>query len=242
MMNMESIIGTVIRKMSMSDSSGVSSSSAITSPPNSPGESGSEFRFGSFTSSTNSNNIQGKDTPLPTQTATEAVSSNNTTIKQRPPPSSPRPVIRITVEPVSSEDDSEEDGGSSIFLELSESGTGLSDKTLIEIDGLIDDCGIMMVTCSEVESGSGSDSDQNGLFCGDINDSSYLETGHPSRHKLLARVHSSPIHSHANLSDGSEEVEGDGGGGDEKGDDGGLKVEECNKPKRRNTIADIFRW
>lgn len=250
---MEGMIGTFIRKLSVSDSgvSTVSSSSAVMSPlSSSPGESctysGDESRSGSFTSH---NNIRGKDTPLPDITTINdetSVTATNTShivptvphLKQRPQSTLTRPVIRITVEPVSSsEDESEGEGGSSIFLELSESGTGLSDKTLIEIDGLIDDCGIM-VTCSEVEeSGSsvGEDNDRN--YCGDINESSYLETGHPQHKKFLGRVESSP--NHQNLSDGSDECEREG---KEENGEGGLKVEEGPKPKRRNTIADIFRW
>jgi len=181
------------------------------------------------------------------------------------------PLIRITVEPVSSEDDSDAD--SSIFLELSE--TGLSDKTLAELDGIIEDSGIM-VSCDEVEdSFAGDNSSEIQMDQMDeiahpdfINDSSSLLES-PCSHKSR-RTDSSP--SHTNLSEegafsASSAEEGDNGSSGGEGSGGGvgggrrvssscnvvpssegdgpvsssLKVEEI-KPRRRNTIADIFRW
>lgn len=255
---MEGFIETVMRKMSTSDDSGLSTS---------PGES-NESRSGSFSSESN---MQGKDTPAPISSPitvnsvlsanpSNATSSPNQLIKQssgfHQHSICNRPVIRITVEPVSSDDsDGEDDQDSSIFLELSESGTGYSDKTLIELDTLIDDVGIM-VACEPIHDGEVGDNDhdhqlqthQRRHHSEEFLSCDYLD--HLSGKLVVA----SP--SQTNLSDGSDE-NNSGGSGDvnretnnnnqkeggvgEGCDEGGLKVEEI-KPRRRNTIADIFRW
>ncbi|XP_021944224.2 ecotropic viral integration site 5 ortholog isoform X1 [Folsomia candida] len=231
---MESFIESVTRKMSVSDDSGVSSGGT------SPGE--SESRSGSFSYS--QLNMRGKDTPLPSSINNNLSNSNAASTKTIPTTMKPRqsafqrPLIRITVEPVSSDDSGgeEDDQDSSIFLELSESGTGYSDKTLIEIDGLIEDEGIM-VSCEPVD-----DDGHHHHHHDDLLVSEYLD--HSGN-----RVHSSP--SHTNLSDGSEENSGSGErdqnnkevdniAGDNGG--GGLKVVDKPIARRRNTIADIFRW
>jgi hypothetical protein len=167
------------------------------------------------------------------------------------------PLIRITVEPVSSEEDSDAD--SSIFLELSE--TGLSDKTLAELDGIIEDSGIM-VSCDEVEDSFSGDNELQIDVVGEselINDPSLVEdslSSSPNSKSKLGffgrRTRSSPSHTNLSEEASSSNEEGDGGSSGGGGGGGGgsalvdgdatsLKVEEI-KPRRRNTLADIFRW
>ena len=124
-----------------------------------------------------------------------------------------KPFVTITVEPVSSDDNSDVD---SIFFELSE--TEASDRTL----GDLDDCS-MVVRCKTADS-EAPDGEITFECETDSNGPSFL-----SPHKSnLTRANSSPISDTA-----FSEIDSEGFSS--------LKIEP-EQPRRRNTISDIFRW
>jgi len=133
------------------------------------------------------------------------------------------PTITITVEPVSSDDECSEPDSSCIFFELSETET--SDKTVAELD----DSRIILAcerkrSVSEAESGSHKDHGELTFECLGRGQSG---SSFPPDHKSgLIRANSSPEDANLSVLDSGSETS--------------LKLEE--KPRRRNTIADIFRW
>ncbi|CAG7836729.1 unnamed protein product [Allacma fusca] len=149
------------------------------------------------------------------------------------------PIITITIDQVSSDEDSEA-GSSSVFYE-----TGFSDKTVTMATAyeniidpeqdhnsdqeLVDSDADLHPTCDSGDDTTGSQDEEalqdEPVSDGD-GDASLLSPPHKSK---LRRLNSSTL-SQSNLSDISESET-----------ENALKVEEL-RPKRRNTLADIFRW
>lgn len=132
-----------------------------------------------------------------------------------------KPLITITVEPVSSDECSEsEPDDSCVFFELSETET--SEKTVEEQEDRI-----IMASCERKRSDS------------------VVESESRRSERAFQRLTGSPMTSYArrksDLMRANSSPEDANFAGIDSGYESSLKI-ETEKPRRRNTLADIFRW